>query len=495
MHGATLAERLIDREQELTRLRELMQEGRPRLVLLYGRRRVGKTFLLTHAWPAARTFHFTAAATTPEQNRRQLIDDLARWTRRDLRAEDYPTWRAVFRLLLDVRSPEPVAIVVDEFQYLGDDAAALSGVASELNAVWEERRRARSLVFVLAGSAVRTMEALAAGAAPLHGRFAWKAELRPFDYWHAGQLAAFRKLRDRAYAYGVFGGTPAYLAAARPAQSVAANGARLMLAPRGEVRELVETALLQEQGLRDIPKYAGILRAVAGGHTELNAIAQAAGLPLDTSLRDKVERLIGLGYVRATRNFGVKRTAPFRYYLADPAFRFYYQFVAPHEAALERSDAARFWRERVASALDTYMGGVFERMAEQAYTRLRDRHGLPLVGEWGRWEGKDRAGEQIEIDVVCELADGRVMTGAVKWNRRPVGVDLHERHVAMLERLAASGIKWAHGARAKTAPLIYVAAGGFARDFAGTVRKSRKDVFLWSLEDLYGGSRARRARS
>src|SRR5437867_175142 len=106
------------------------------------------------------------------ERRSSATSRLAQWTRRDLRGEDYPTWRAVFRLLLEVRRPGPVAIVVDEFQYLGDAAAALSGVASELNA-----------------------------------------------------------------------------------QSVAANGARLMLAPRGEVRGLVETALLQEPGLRDIPKY------------------------------------------------------------------------------------------------------------------------------------------------------------------------------------------------------------------------------------------------
>ncbi len=98
---------LIDREQELAKLRELLREGRKQLVLLYGRRRVGKTFLLTNAWPSERTFYFTASATTPEQNRRQLITDLAQWSGQELRAADYQTWRTVFRLLLDVRAPEP----------------------------------------------------------------------------------------------------------------------------------------------------------------------------------------------------------------------------------------------------------------------------------------------------------------------------------------------------------------------------------------------------
>ncbi len=480
-----MADRVIDRAPELARLRELLSEGRPRLVLLSGRRRVGKTFLLTHAWPAECTFYFTASATTPEQNRRQLISELAQWSRQGLRHEDYPTWRTVFRLLLDVRAPARLAIVLDEFQYLGEDARTLSAVASELNAAWERRRPARSLVLVLAGSAVRTMEALAAGAAPLHGRFVWKAHLGPFDHWHAGLMAAFRRVRDRACAYGIFGGTPAYLAAVRPTQAVAANVVRLMLTPRGEVREQVATALLQEQGLRDIPKYTAILRAIAAGHTELNAIAQASGLALDTSLRDKIERLRALGYVGASRNLGVKRTAPFRYALADPAFRFYYQFVAPYEAALERNDPVQFWRERVAPVLDTYMGGLFERIAEEAYYRLRERRGLPMVAEWGRWEGRDRHGEQIEIDIASRLTDGRIMTGAVKWNRRPVGADVHARHLGMLERLAASGIKWAHRATERSAPLLYVAAGGFSRNFVEAARNSHDTVVLWSLEDIY----------
>ncbi|MGH7427880.1 MAG: AAA family ATPase, partial [Candidatus Methylomirabilaceae bacterium] len=143
-----MADRVIDRAPELARLRELLSEGRPRLVLLSGRRRVGKTFLLTHAWPAECTFYFTASATTPEQNRRQLISELAQWSRQGLRHEDYPTWRTVFRLLLDVRAPARLAIVLDEFQYLGEDARTLSAVASELNAAWERRRPARSLVLV-----------------------------------------------------------------------------------------------------------------------------------------------------------------------------------------------------------------------------------------------------------------------------------------------------------------------------------------------------------
>lgn len=88
------------------------------------------------------TFHFTAANTTPEQNRQQLIADAAAWSGIALRPEDYPNWRTVFRMLMELKAPEPLVVVLDECQYFGTDTGSLSHVASELNAVWEQRRSA-----------------------------------------------------------------------------------------------------------------------------------------------------------------------------------------------------------------------------------------------------------------------------------------------------------------------------------------------------------------
>ncbi len=476
---------LIDREVEQRELRALLQRGVPQLALLYGRRQVGKTWLLTHTWPEDRTFYWTASATTPSQNRVQMIRDLAQWSGENMNPDDYPTWRSVFNVLLDLRSPAPLVVVVDEFQYLGDDATHLTQVASELNASWERRRPARPLVFVISGSAMGTLEGFDAGGAPLHGRFAWKGELGPFDYWYAARMVPFRSLRDRIRAYAVFGGTPRYLAAVRANGPLGDNIARLMLAPRGEVRGLVETAILQEQGLREIPKYEAIMRAIGSGRTGLNEIGQRSGLPADTSLRDKLQRLISLGYVQQFRNLGAKSTVPFKYRIADPAFTFYYEFVARHETALERHDAKTIWREAVAARLDSYVGRTFERVAEQAYVRMQHRLRLPLVEDWGSWEGRDRDGVSLEMDVAALLTDGRVLTGAVKWNSMPLDESWHARHLNMLDRLAASGVKWSHAARRDDAPLLYIAAGGFTKAFERAAKASRRNVYLFKLSDLY----------
>ena len=107
---------IVDRQTEQQELRALLSRGTPQLALLYGRRRIGKTYLLNHIWSEQRVFYFTGAETTEAQNRATLVQDLADWSGDTLHVEDYPTWRQVFRLLFEVRSPEPLVIVLDEFQ-------------------------------------------------------------------------------------------------------------------------------------------------------------------------------------------------------------------------------------------------------------------------------------------------------------------------------------------------------------------------------------------
>jgi AAA+ ATPase superfamily predicted ATPase len=480
------SEDMVDRGDEVARFRELLERGTPQLVLLYGRRRVGKTYLLNRAWGAdVPSFYFTASETTPAQNREALLLAFAQWSGMDINVEDYPTWRTVFRLLLDHRLDGPLVLALDEFQYLGEDEKDLASVASELNAAWEMRRTARPLVLVLSGSAVRTIESLNTGGAPLYGRFAWQCRLRPFNYWHAGEMAGFAEPSDRARAFAVFGGTPRYLEPIDSALPLAENIIRLMLHPSGEVRELVQTTLLQEQGLREIPKYVAVLRAIGHGRTELNEIAQAAGLEKGTTLRDKIGRLIDLDYVKASRNLGASRTTPYRYRVSDPALRFFYDIVAPLESALATQDPAGIWRDLVEPRFDTYMGHLFETIVEEGYYRLQVPLGLPVVKEWGRWEGLDRDRRPVEIDIASELGDGRLMSGAVKWNRAKVDVQVHLEHLEMLSRLASAGVEWAHRALDPGSALIYVASNGFTDRFRKAAEASRNEVYLWSLVDLY----------
>jgi hypothetical protein len=299
------------------------------------------------------------------------------------------------------------------------------------------------------------------------------------------RLAGFTYAYDRACAYGVFGGTPRYLAAIDPSRSLSENIVSLMLHPSGEVRELVQTALFQEQGLREIPKYIAILRAIGHGRTELNEIAQAAGLEKGNPLRDKIERLIDLDYVREGRNLGAKRTSAFRYRVSDPAMRFFYDVVAPLESGLATQNPAAVWQAHIAPRFDTYMGHIFEAIVEEANYRLQGPLGMPLIEEWGRWEGVDSQRRSVEVDIATALIDKRVLTGAIKWNSAEVDIQVHTDHLSMLTRLAAAGVAWAHRALEPESPLLYVASNGFTDRFRRAAEGSRDEVYLWTLDNLY----------
>ena len=290
-------------------------------------------------------------------------------------------------------------------------------------------------------------------------------------------------------AYGIYGGTPRYLATIDTNKTLAQNVVRSVLSPNGNVRIQVETAIAQEHGLRELSEYNAILSAIGLGATQRNEIAMQTGLPQTFAFRTRLEKLVELGLIEASRNFAASASEPYRYRVSDPALRFYYSIVARYRSELELDDPIEIWRKHIVQELDAYMGLIFERVAQQAYVRMRPRLELPIVREWGRWEGLDRDRRQTEIDIVARRTDGAMLTGAVKWNTKPVGSALHDKHLDMLTRLSQSGYSWAREALAPGAMFLYVAANGFAPGFLPHAEGAGVRVIAWNLEDLFAAER------
>jgi len=376
-------------------------------------------------------------------------------------------------------------VVLDEFQYL---MGSEEGVVSQLVAVWDREVAGRDLTLVLSGSHVSIMAALEAGDSPLYGRLDWRKRLGPFDYLDAARMMPEGwSARERAYGYGIFGGTPRYLAAIEEDEDLAGAVVRAFLSPRGEVHLQLEHLVEQEQGIRSPGEYQAVLAAVARGRTGISRIADLAGLGDRRHVVSRaLDTLQELELVRRERNFGAGRTTPWRFRIADHAVRFWYRFVHPNRSRLETGDAAAVWKHRVRPHLDTAMGGIFEEMARQGFTRFHEAWGLPGAAKWGRWEGQDRNRRSIEIDIVAELDDGRLLTGEVKWSRRPAGVVLHHDLSRDLEDLASTGRAWAHRALDPegAAKRLIVSAGGFEEPFR-RMGETNPGIRLIDLADLY----------
>lgn len=476
--------KLIDRVSEVAALRTLTKRRKPALALLYGRRRVGKTFLLDHAWPKEqRVFYFLAADTTPDQNRIELLDELSRWSSRQFNPDDYRSWRNVFRLFVDLAEPDSLVIVLDEFQYLmrtGDD------IVSHLVAVWDRELKDRPLTLVLSGSQVATMEGLERGDGPLYGRPDWVGKLRPFDYRDAARMMPRRPPRDAATFYGIFGGTPRYLASIEPRDTIASRTMSSMLSTSGDVHVQLANLIEQEKGIRDTSDYRAVLTAVAAGWTLTDEIANAAGLDGRLHVVQRALQILeDLGLIERERNFAASERTPWRARICDNAVRFWHRFVLPNRSRLERGKVADVWKTSVAPTLDTYIGKAFEGMARQAYTRYHEEWKLPGDSVWSRWEGLDRNRRSIELDIVASLDDGRTLLGEIKWSSRPVGPELHAQILRNLEDLANSGNKWAHDAsRPDGARFIYYSAAGFSDSFGALARQDPR-VHLITLDNMF----------
>ncbi len=478
---------LVNREAEAARLRSLLDRGRPALALVHGRRRVGKTYLLSRLWASEQVLYYSASSTAPAINRQVLIEEAARWSGQRLRAEDHPTWRTVFRSLFNLRPDDPVVVVLDEFQYLADGESGLREVASELNAVWESPlSRSAGLLVVLCGSAVSTLGALASGGSPLYGRLDAQLSLEPFDYYDAGSMVARYSPRDRVRAYGAFGGLPANLAVVDDSRPVGENIIELLLSPHGVVRTRLLTEIDQEEGLRSTARYRAVLAAIGLGTRTVGEIASTMGQQAGTPLKRVIDQLEDMSYLVRELNFGASPQRGVRYRLADPATRFHYGIGLGAESAVATLGAEAVWQTRIEpEVFPTYVGRhVFEDVARQACRRWGPERGLPAVAEWGGWVGRDRSRREVEIDLAGRTLDGTMVTGSVEFRTRPAGARTYLDHVIALERLADSGLGRAREALEPKSPFWFVSAAGFAPSFHEVADPARH-IICWTIDDLY----------
>jgi AAA+ ATPase superfamily predicted ATPase len=456
---------LVDREAEQRLLREAVHST-PALIVLIGRRRIGKSFLLTHTLPAERTVSFQG----DEQSERQQLDLLAVEAGRTLlgsAARAFASWDDALDFFAEQARRAPLTLVLDEFQWLKSAQPALDSI---LQRHWDRwQREGLALTLVLAGSALTLMERMLEGGSPLYGRATARPRLEPLDYRQAAPFAgAGAGSEELLRRWAVLGGTPQYQAWAGKgslqsiiAQRILTKGAALYDEPRHLLRE--------GEGIRDPGTYLAILGAIARGATHHNEIAQHAGVPTGNLLR-KLERLQDLGYLTLRRPLGAggyeRRSS---YQLSDPYFRFWFRYVAPNRSRLEHGREREVLAEVLAD-LDNVMGWAFEQCCRRWVGAYANEDSLGSPREIGAWWSRDGS---VEVDLVGIRDHRHVLVGSCKW-RRTAGVDVLADLRAQQSALGPSALR----ARA----VIFARAG-----FSGELRQlaAREDVLLVAAGDLF----------
>ena len=413
---------LIDRERERAKLDELWQRPGPALGLLYGRRRIGKTYFLQQAMAGRRGLYFLAAESSSLENLQELLAQVrsAFPGRTDATLESYPTWRVALRLLCDLARGQPLLVVFDEFSYLCHVEPSLPSL---LQAVWDQEAPATQLKLILCGSEVGLLAALDEYGRPLHGRFDWVEQYRPLDYYDAARflLAARRwQPRDLLLAYGIYGGSGRYLSAVAGEADLGRSVQSLLLDPLGPFHNEGDNLIRYERDIRDYANYNSVLAAIAAGASEWGEIANQAHLEKHV-VAGCLERLQQLGWVTHERPFGEPGRRGL-YRLNDNLLKFWYRFIFRFRSALQMSLPQQAWDELVRPHLDTYMGMyVFEGVCQEHLSRFQRRYHLPVITALGRWWNRR---SDTELDLVASLADGSYLLGECKWSHTPLDVDV-----------------------------------------------------------------------
>lgn len=401
----------LGRDAELRHIQRAYRSSTSEFMVVYGRRRVGKTELLLHSLrDHSAGLYFMGKTAPPGLQLRELLQEAARVLDEPLLASLYTmSWKeALSAIVSRFRGPGKLVLILDEFQWMVGASPELPSVLQEL---WDLHwRDAGNLVLVLCGSFVGFMEREVLGhKSPLFGRRTSQIKLGPFPYHEAARFHPGWSLVERTRAYFLCGGIPAYLRRFDPARSVDHNIEDQLLDEFSPLFREPEFLLREE--LREVEAYYAVLRALAAGSHTSAEIAAHTGLP-ERSLHYYIQQLGELGYVGRRHPLsgpGVpKRTV--RYVLEDPLLRFWFRFVFPNLSFIQQGGPRRAFKERIAPELPAYEGLCFERLCREALPMLYRAEGLAAAFTIGEYWDK-----QVQIDLVGVRDDGWADLGECRW--------------------------------------------------------------------------------
>lgn len=432
----------VDRQAELAFLNQRAAQSKAQLILLYGRRRVGKTRLLLHwAQQSELSYTYWSAEKEPaDLQRRKLYGQLQSIPVR--RTPLFDSWAELWTAVSEIVGDKKHILILDELPYaLDSDRATLSA----LQHAWDHLFQHSNLIIVLCGSQVRVMESILYHQSPLFGRMTGQWHLQQLPFHSLQEFFPTYSAAERVALYALVGGVPAYLDWLDKKIGLVDNIRDVML--QGGSIFLAEPMFLLYDEVREPQSYLTVLKAIGEGNHTLKEIQTATMIstshlsPYLTRLQELklVERRLPMLMPPAKR----RKSRSGRYHLLDGYFRFYFRFIAPFAAQLP------FYPDpilaKVRNELRAFVGlTAFEELAQQWVQQQARRGKMPFMPEFiGRhWS------RTVQIDVAAvNWRDKQVLLGECKWGDNPVtkqvARELFERKTPRVEKeLAQYGANW-----------------------------------------------------
>jgi len=406
---------LFDREDELLALKRRFESDRAELIVVYGRRQIGKTTLVQEASKGFKCLYLFTV--------RGSMEDILESYSSDIREQlnfpaSFSRWQD-FMDFLRTLARERIIVVIDEFQRINEASPA---AISKFQDLWDRYLSKSHIKILLVGSVIGMVEKIALnGNAPLYGRKTCELKLRPLPYIRVRKYYEGISEEERIRVYGCFGGTPAYFTLFDDAKSLEDNIIELILEKGAKLSREPEELL--EQEVRAPSTYMSILGLLArrgnGRGLTLSKIHVRRGSPMEY-----IQRLEKMDIIERIELFGVNKNL---YRISDEFFRFWFTFIYPRLSLIERG-LGRKMIDHIKRNLDKYLSVTLEKILEELVIFLGGstikNMKLPIVHRLGviTKEGED-------VDVVG-IGEKELVIGEAKWWNKPIDRDEVEKFIA-----------------------------------------------------------------
>lgn len=410
----------IGREKEQASLEDRYRQRKSQFVVVYGRRRVGKSALLRHFCSDKHTLFHVGDRSTKELQIKKILEAASRiYSEPLLSRVSLPDWGQLFETLTPHLLKKKTVLVLDEFQWMCEGSPELPSVIQQY---WDSRWEKSGRVFlILCGSYMGFMEREVLGKkSPLFGRRTSQMKIQPFTHRDARLFHPRYKVEDSARLYAICGGIPAYLLAFSDDRSIDENILGECLEDNGRLRE--EPRFLTMEELREPAIYYSLLETLHTRRLRITELGKQLGIEKG-NLVYYLKTLQQLGYVEKVFPLGIKKGGGKRpvYQIQDPLLRFWFSLVYPNLTDLTMRQPRDVFISRVKPKLAAYYGIQFETLCREALPRLLHARGVTAPFKIGSyWDN------QTQIDIVVEREDGLTHLAECKWQARPVGMETVE---------------------------------------------------------------------
>ena len=406
----------IGRERELESLNRLYLSDRFEFVVVYGRRRVGKTALLSHFIKTRKSIYFMGVESNEKQNLENFSRSIMETVNGISAKTSFLSFQDALEYVFRLSENERIILVIDEYPYV---ARSSGSFASTLQLLIDKYKDHSRMMLILCGSSMSYMEdQVLAYKSPLYGRRTAQMKILPFDFEETCRYFGNFAGEDKAVIYGIAGGTPQYLLQMNDQLSIEENVKNTFLNPTSAMFEEPENLLKQE--VREPALYNAIITAVAGGASRMSEISAKVGESSNVCSA-YLKNLIALGLIEKETPYGEKASRRSIYIIADNMFRFWYRFIPENNSIIARGAADLAWRH-IEPHLSDYMGKIFEEICRQYLWKLLLTGRAPVeFTELGRWWGTDPSLHiQTEIDIMGEQDRDTALFGECKWTNEKV---------------------------------------------------------------------------